>query len=314
MFAFGWFMQRRRRMLVAAPLALLFAALWLAQTAPVSAKPSIAVQSSYDRFLAGAESLYRAVNEGNWDLTRDKLNALEEQLRRLPMEGIATAEGIQALANSMTDMKRAVATVGPDERKWKEGAARLRLAADALAHPDRPIWVTYRKVFNDDINKLEAALPSKSAASGSSSASESAKTAFGQLSSHYSVVRTAASLQAEPSAIERADSAFRYASRLIGAESTQTELLRGIAIQLRDALDGLFPEEAPAAFVPPLGTVPPSWGWSATIGSFIVTVLSWVGWRRYKEDRFAEHSVSRGMDEGKEDAAKKWIDQWKTKK
>ncbi|MFC5403785.1 sporulation protein YpjB [Cohnella soli] len=314
MFAFGWFMQGKHRMRAVVSLMLLIAVLAVALPTTATAKPSAVVQASYDRFLAGADLLYGAVNASDVQSARDRLSALEEQFRKLPMEGIATAEGIQALANSMTDMKKAVAAVKLDERKWKEGAARLRLAADALAHPDRPLWVSYRKVLINDLKQLEAALPNKSPSSGVSAASDAAKAAFGQLSVHYSVIRTAAALRAEPSTIERADSAFRYAARLLGSPSTQTMLLLSVAPQLRDALDAMFPQEAPAAFVPPLGPVPPSWGWSATIGSFIVTVLSWVGWRRYKDDRFVDRPVSRYQDKFREDAAEKWIERWRKKK
>ena len=86
--------------------------------------------------------------------------------------------------------------------------------------------------------------------------------------------------------IELGDSAFRYAERIYRADSPSAELLRGTIPPLKETLKALFPsgEGTPesAAIVPPVGATPPSWGWSAMMGTFIVTILTWVGWRRFR--------------------------------
>ncbi|WP_158602174.1 sporulation protein YpjB [Cohnella endophytica] len=272
-------------------------------------------QAAYARFLSQAEQLYAAVNEGKLDVAMARLAALERQFRSLPMQGIATAEGIHALAQSVADMKRTSVALKPDEGKWKAGAAELRLAADELAHPDRPIWHTYRTVFLNDLATLEEAMPLSTALPGP--VPESVNAAVGQLVEHYRMIRTAALLHSEPWIVEKADSSVRYATRIVQGETLTPGLLRGIVAPLREAIIGLFPgqKETSGALVPPL-PMPPSWGWSAMMGSFIVTVLTWVGWRRYKVEQntgIGPNKRREPLDE-QEDAAEKLLKRWKNKK
>jgi sporulation protein YpjB len=270
---------------------------------------SSAGSPAIEKFLSASEALYQAVNKGNLAAALRSLEEIELQFRNLPMKAIGTAEGIHALANSITELKRTSAALRPDERKWKSGAAALRLAADALAHPDKPIWHQYRTVIENDIVSINKAMPQGTSVTGPISGS--VRAAFEQLTEHYRVIRTAAMLQSEPWKVERSDSVVRYASRIYGAESPSAELLLGTIPPLKEALDGLFPgKEASTAVVPPVNVVPPSWGWTAMMGSFIVTILTWVGWRRYKVDEYAGKD-RRGSSSKREDAAQKWLNKWK---
>ncbi|TFE30025.1 hypothetical protein E2980_04525 [Cohnella luojiensis] len=269
--------------------------------------------NAFKRFLTATESLYDAVNKGELSKAINDLKEIEVQFRNLPMKEIATVDGIHALAQSITDMKRAIAAVKPNEEKWKSGSATLRLAADALVHPDKPIWHQYRSVLQEDLAKMRKAIPQSGTISGP--APESALLAFHQLSEHYRVIRTAAILQTEPWKVERSDSVIRYARRILHADSPTNQLLQGTIQPLQEAMDDLFPgnKETSAAFVPPLPVAPPSWGWSAMMGSFIVTILTWVGWRRYKVDEYSRIVKSPPKRDEQEDAAQRLMKRWNSK-
>jgi sporulation protein YpjB len=191
------------------------------------------------------------------------------------MRHIASAEGIEALAQSVVRMKRAVAAMAPDPDKWKSGAAEIRLAADALSHPDNPLWHRYRTVLVEDVLSLRASL-SKSGVSAASQAD------LERLKRHYQLIRTSVLLRSETYRTERADSVLRYAGRLLASSSTDPDLLSRLVPSLQESMDGLFPSRGKdkAAVVPPMAG--PPWGWSAFMGTFIVSVLTWVGWRRYQ--------------------------------
>jgi sporulation protein YpjB len=273
--------------------------------------PSADVSSSlsaYERFLSSVEVLYESVNQGRIDEVRRNLVESERNFRSLPMKEITTAEGIHALSHDLTELKRAVAAVSPDEQKWKSGAAVLRLAADALAHPKKPIWHQYRAVINNDIDRLNKSMLQES--SVSVPVPQSAVAAFRQLSERYRLIRTAALLKSEPWIIERSDSVVRYVSRILGAEHPDAELLQGFIPPLREAMDGLFPgnKEATSTVVPTV--TPPPWGWTAMMGSFIVTILTWVGWRRYRDEENAGLRKPIRREET-EDAAQRWLKRWK---
>ncbi len=276
-----------------------------------SIPPSTDVSSSrvaYERFLSTTEALYDAVNKGKLDEARQSLTEIEREFRSLPMKGIMTSDGIHALAQSITEMKRTVAAVSPNENKWKSGAAALRLAADALAHPNKPIWHQYRAILGEDIIRIGKGLQQKTSTDGP--VPESALNAFNQLSEHYHMIRTAALIKTEPWKVERSDSVIRYVTRIFRADPPNEDLLNGFIPPLQEAMDGLFPggKEASTAIVPPVA--PPPWGWTAMMGSFIVTILTWVGWRRYRVDDYKRSGKPLQLEEP-EDAAQRLLKRWK---
>jgi len=286
-------------------------AAWGSVPQSATSGPAPVPGQAYAKFLASAEQLYDSVSQGHMESASKRLKEIELLLRELPMKTIATAEGIRALAQDVAELKRAAAALKQDELKWKNGAASLRLAADALAHPDKPIWRRYRTVLQEDLSKLEAGLKVQPA---QEAVGQDVRLAFGRLTEHYGLIRTAALLREEPSKIERIDSVLRYAGRVYEAKTPDPRLLQGTIEPIRDAIGELFPDKGNAseAIVPPLGAAPPSWGWSAMMGSFIVTILTWVGWKRYKyEENTGRNTVRREEDE---DAAYRLLRRWRRRK
>ena len=235
--------------------------------------------SAIDAFRSSAETLYDSLNQGNRLQALRAMNELDASFRKLPMTKIASAEGVQALAGSVSEMKRAMASAVPDAQRLEQAAGTLRLAADALANPGKPMWLQYRSILKEDADELGKAL-----GSNADSVSSEARQAFRELQAHYGLIRTAAALQSEPYVLERADSVMRYAERILNADKPEPGLLNNLGANVRYAMDGLFPagSQEPAAVAP---VMPASWGFAATIGSFIVTILTWAGWRRYRYDR-----------------------------
>lgn len=276
-------------------LALLAALALLGGPAAASAEPAAAGGSgaaAIGAFHRSAESLYEALRQTDRLQATRALKELEDAFRSLPMTGIATAEGVQALAGSVTEMKRALVSVTPDDDRIEQAAGALRLAADALANSEKPIWLQYRSILREDVRSLEAGLGTKP-----ESASPAARKAFESVEEHYRLIRTAAALSREPYVIERADSVMRYAERVLKPDRPDPKLLKGLPANIREAMEGLFPSgnEEPTA-VP--AVMPPTWGFTATIGSIIVTILSWAGWRRYRYDRDHPKGGSGGAQDG----------------
>ncbi|WP_219639946.1 sporulation protein YpjB [Cohnella sp. CFH 77786] len=259
----------------------LAAALWFglpgaAASVPVPESSSAGkVPEETAAFLKSAEALYQASVQGSVPEIRKRVLETERRLRSLSMQGIASAEGIEALARSVARMKRVVASASGSSGDLRTPAAEIRLAADALARPGAPMWHEYRTVLLDDIHRLEEAMSEE----GSPAA---AKERLDSLKAHYGLIRTAVLLRSSPFVAERADSVIRYAERVLHANQPDPGLYDGLIPSLRESMEGLFPaqrESQAAAIVPVAG---PPWGWSAFMGTFIVTVLSWVGWLRYR--------------------------------
>lgn len=268
-------MFRKLGLAAVAFMAIFFGILPSAQAAPLTSSSDAAAHAAARSFLQSAEALYEATLKGNLPEARRLLLQAEARFRAIPMESIATAEGVEAMARSITRMKRTVASAKLNIDDWREKAAEIRLAADALAHPQAPVWHQYRAILLDDVRRLEEAL-------GTSGNPALAKERLAELRGHYGRVRTAALLRAEPYVIERADSVLVYAERVLTAKQANPELLSGLAESLRDAMAGLFPGQRETAGTLTEPAPSPPWGWTAFMGTFIVAVLSWVGWLRYR--------------------------------
>ena len=240
-----------------------------------SSSPDPAVREALDAFWRAAEKLYEAAVRGDAEHIQLLVRETDERLRALPMRQIASAEGVEALARSVARMKRAAASIQGPARDWQTPAAEIRLAADALAHPDKPMWHMYRDIVMEDIGRIAQALES--------GRQDPARAGLKSLEEHYGLIRTAILLHADPFVIERTDSVLRYAQRVLSADRPKPELLEGIVPSLRDAFGALFPSPSAGtmAYVPAAG--PGGWAWPALFASVIVAVLTWAGWLRYRQ-------------------------------
>jgi len=242
-----------------------------------SSSPDPAVREALDAFWRAAEKLYEAAVRGDAENIQRLVRVTDERLRALPMRQIASAEGVEALARSVSRMKRAAASIQGPARDWQTPAAEIRLDADALAHPDKAMWHMYRDIVMEDIGRIAQALE------GGSGRPDAARAGLKSLEEHYGLIRTAILLHADPFVIERTDSVLRYAQRVLAAERPKPEFLEGIVPSLRDAFGALFPAPSAgtAAYVPAAG--PGGWAWLALFVSVIVAVLTWAGWLRYRQ-------------------------------
>lgn len=265
---------------------------------PTGSSASRSDTQAIEKFREAAESLYQAVNRGDRLAAVRSMKETETRLRELPMMRIATAEGIEALADSVAEMKRAMAAVTQDGRRVQSAAGAIRLAANALAEPQRPLWLQYRSVLREDVDVLAKALGDRP-----QSVTPEARAAFGRLAERYGLIRTAVALTSEPYVIERGDAAIRYAKRLLQQDRPDPKLLGGLIAPLREAMEGLFPPEGERPTTVP-AVVPPSWGFGATIGSFIVAILTWAGWRRFRFDRTHPNY---GSNRERRDPADRWF-------
>ncbi|WEK55720.1 MAG: sporulation protein YpjB [Candidatus Cohnella colombiensis] len=240
-----------------------------------------AIRNDYKSFLKSAETLYTAVNNGDFAQVLTIMKVIEQRLIHLSLKDVVSAEGIEALAANVAGLKKATIAVKQDPLQWQMGAAKLRLAADALANPDQPLWFQYQSVLKEDISTLKGTLVAY--ASGQQ-VPKAALTASKQLQQHYQLIRTAALLKLAPELIERSDSVFRYMNTLMQAQSPKYELVQNMMEPLQDAITALFPEDGKATATTIVGATSVPLGWMITLGVFIIAVLSWASWKRYQSE------------------------------
>ncbi|MCC2686434.1 MAG: sporulation protein YpjB [Paenibacillaceae bacterium] len=219
-----------------------------------------------------ADKMYRYATEGNVLEARNQLIAIGDQVTRIRFDSIATVEGLNALTELLTDAKRTYNAVQSSDEQRQWAAARIRLAADALTHPNEPMWKQYGKLIFNDLSKMEAAVGNYD--------KTAIQAPWADLQQHYATVRPSLLLCLTPDQVERSDSLFTYLRNQLQAEELQSAELQTGLTELRATFAPIFGVDDAAAFMPDLGRKQPL-VWSLSIGSSIVIVLAYTAWRMF---------------------------------
>jgi sporulation protein YpjB len=230
------------------------------------------------------EALYRSVMEGNRQLAFYHIQQFQQLLEAPEWRGRGNPEGWEEIRRSIRS-----ATFGINDGKppveWSDRITGVKLAVDALYHEDNPLWLGYEQVVLDDIMRLQ-----ETWTQGAPGSIVQAKDVLERLNSHLNRFKAAALLQGNPQYVGQLSERIRAAEtqlELVKAGKSTREQMSASIPQLEKAASLLFQEQSARVgaplFVPNAGG--PSWQWTVIIGSLIVTVLTYAGWRQYRAER-----------------------------
>lgn len=223
-----------------------------------------------------ADLLYQSVTAGKLDEAKVRLLLMEQQMTRIRFDGLTTVEGVHALSDSLLMAKRTFAAVNLSAPEWTVAAARVRLAADALTHPNEPMWLQQYKLFKTDIKRLADALITLD--------SNASKQAVQTLDGHYSLIRPAVWINRSPGSANKADSLLLFLTARAQQGDKGLLQMAGAIRELDKLIDELFLQKEQPTFLPvtvhesPIILI-------VFVALFILAVLLYAGWRKYKGDR-----------------------------
>ncbi|SET51734.1 sporulation protein YpjB [Paenibacillus sp. NFR01] len=239
--------------------------------------PALTGSNGAQQLEQAAESLYTYVLEGNVPKARQQADEVSRIFISSSFEGLTSVEGINALSAVILELKSTMASAQISPEKWEASAAKLRLAANSLNHPQQPMWQQYYKVIREDLSAL-----GKSAAAGDLSGW---KTAVAQLKSRYDTIRPAVIISSKPETVQAFDSWLSYAEGIpASSQPVSRSRLLEIVSYGNDATARLFGKtgEEPA-LSRPLAT--PELGvWGVLGGAFIALALVYTAFRKYRGD------------------------------
>ncbi|UVI32417.1 sporulation protein YpjB [Paenibacillus spongiae] len=237
-----------------------------------------------------ADRLYAAVNAGNRQLAYSTINRLQQAAAKPVIRQAGKQPGWAAFDRSILDARQALSEGKGNEAYLQ--AARLKLAADALFRK-APLWLQYREVLKNDMVRIRQAWHSQGV-----NPSEAALATLSVLQLHAKRIEIAALMgQPEKQVSALYDQIKRTERTLVLASNTQSNkrLVEGSFSALEKTVDALFGSDGAAAVDALLNsTLPQTIGESrrgreqlATmyISAFILGVLGYVGWRRYRFDQ-----------------------------
>ncbi|MDB5055893.1 MAG: hypothetical protein JWM44_3943 [Bacilli bacterium] len=242
--------------------------------------PDLADMKQVELFSQMADEVYEKTIKGAFPEARQQIILMGNMVPKMRLDGVTSLEGIQALANTLVQATTVFNAVrlNPDDALL--AAAKIRLMADALTHPNTPMWIQYNKVIQEDLNNLERAIKQKQA--------KAAQNSFIELKNHYETIRPALKVSRNNTSVAMIDSALTFLQS--GLKKTPIEYvnLSSTLKQARESLERLFQNKTDeTAYLPIILTDEPILIWSLCLGALIILTLAFVAWRKLQ----ARHDI-----------------------
>jgi len=221
-----------------------------------------------------AEQAYQATERGDLEDAKSRFAQLSVLSTKLTYEGLATVEGMQAVAESVTGAMQALNAAKPDATEVSMRVAAARLAVDALANREQPMWLGFQSSLLDDLTRMESAVASRN--------DPEASRALKMWKGHVSVVRPAVVVSRNATEAVKLDSITAFLEN--GVRAADWNGMKQAMPNLKNAVSDVFAEEDRETVSPLLPTAEPPHPilWSLVLGAFIVGVLAYVAWRKYE--------------------------------
>ncbi|WP_176476218.1 sporulation protein YpjB [Paenibacillus sp. 7523-1] len=233
------------------------------------------VNSSIQQLNQEATSLYRNALDHNIEEVRNGIMRISERLEHISFEGQTTVEGIHALSETIVEVKQAAVRVKSDDTGLQQASAKLRLAADSLANPSKPLWLQYYKIVKDDLQAISTAVSQHEKAAALTSR-------YALLEEHYETIRPAAMIRREPYEIAQLDAWLSHTKGLTGAKQPDITQLQSMISQGEELVNQLFGREKDESAFVPFVQGPNRRAAGLFITSVIVAALTYAGYRKYR--------------------------------
>ncbi|WP_068775424.1 sporulation protein YpjB [Paenibacillus sp. FJAT-26967] len=220
-----------------------------------------------------AEELYKLTEQGKTDEARIRLEQLGEQATKLTYDGAITIEGLHALTETISKAKRTFAATDFSQDEALFASAKIRLAADALTHRNQPMWLQYYKLVKDDLERLDSNIRAGKKLESLLD--------YSKLYRHYSTIRPAILINRSPADVNKMDSLLTFLKKGLAEDRLDKTALHTAMEHAHKTIDGLFGRSEREAFLPMPDTQDPII-WSIGIGTFIIGVLLFAGWRMFR--------------------------------
>ncbi len=188
----------------------------------------------------------------------------------------------QALSKEAMKLSEQLAS-GVTEANWHESVSRLKLAADALTRPEKALWLQYKPLIENDIERSKLEVQSQVSSPGAV-----ASGSLISLSNKWQRISLAASYTNNAFIIDAVNIRLEHTKKLMAeapfsSNKKKNEMLTSLTA-LKAALMELFPEQNEQAVIAHIiePTESNAVAWAMLLGALITTVLAYHAWRKYR--------------------------------
>jgi sporulation protein YpjB len=236
------------------------------------AVPNEETSKQIERFNQLGEAVYNHTLQGKFSEARKEIIEMGDLIPKMRLEGITTLMGVRALADTLLLGNKAFNTIQIKPEQVLMASTRIRLMADALAHPNTPLWLQYNKLIQEDLRIMEQASNQKQI--------KDLKNAFSDLTSHYQTILPALQVSLQEEDVTKIDSVFRYMQNELNFASIRYPDVNRALKTLKEQWENLFQlKSETTALLPFIESSDPVLLWMLWIGSFIIVILGFAAWR-----------------------------------
>lgn len=232
-------------------------------------------QQKLERLNQLSDQVYQHTVSEEFTEAKEKLEQIGHWATKVEFSAITSVEGMNAYIDTVVEAKSLFNSARLDVQQAIMATAKLRFATDALSHPNQPLWLNYYSVLKEDLKNLNQAR--------SDNQLKTAQKHAEALHDHYNVIRPAILINRNSEIVEKMDSVMAFISKQVESELTfQSNMDSGLE-HLKLVIDELFlPEKNTLG---PIDGVPVPVSLTIGIASVIVTVLSFVAWKKFHAEK-----------------------------
>lgn len=226
-----------------------------------------------------AEELLTSTKKGDYDFAREHMQLLAQRFPNQVLPAAIRLESLNALTETILAAKQQFLTPQVQEEKLLWHAIQVRLAMDALTHPNQPMWREYQTSFFQQLQQMmEAAVERKG---------EELRHLLDDNYQLFLAIRPAMGVQISEKLMTRISSAYGSILKELRSQSLDWLIIRDALRELNGAMQEVFLGEDKSASGDLMAPGSP-FSLIVSITAFVTLALTYVGWKKY----VAEHRLS----------------------
>jgi sporulation protein YpjB len=267
-----FFRQTKYGFLILIIVSLLTACSYRAQGVSVGTAPSAETLIQIEQFSQMGDEVYTKTLKGDFLEARKEIMQMSNLIPQMRLEGVTTILGIKAMADTLLQAIKVYNAVQLDTEQALFQSTRIRLMADALSHPNTPLWLQYNKVIQEELQVMERVSKQKKY--------EELKTAFIELKKLYLSIQPALQVSLQEAETAKLESVFQFMQNELETAPIRSANLIHAIKALQDVMDNLFQIKAEAtAYLPFMEPNEPKLHWMIVLAAIIMIILGFAAWR-----------------------------------
>jgi sporulation protein YpjB len=238
-----------------------------------------------------ATALYEAAYRNNRQAGYKYVQQLAKLVDKQEVRQTGQAAGWMLMEDSISSIAFTLKN-GKMTSDWLTASARIHLTTDALLRPEHALWLQYEKVMLEDLERVNRSWNRQT-----DDGATAARAAMNSFNEHLLRIEAAASMQRPADRIEELRERMHYTNVLLEAgmkgqtkQDWTDNSIQDLEYSLNRLFDNGHSEEEEPVIAPPGEANPISW--ILLLGAIIMAVLTYIGWRKYKQQPYGVKPLS----------------------